>query len=195
MPIIDISRELTTATPYAGDPAPRMHALATHEQDGYQLQAVVMSLHAATHVDAPLHFLKGGSDVAALPLDAFFGPCTVLTVPSGPLDAAFFLRGPLGSAARTPYQDRLLLRGPGYLLKSAIGYLYTRGVRLVGTDRQSVGLPSDERTAHAALLTYGIAVLENLDLSAAPDGQYTLSAAPLKIAGAEGALCRALLSC
>ena len=93
MPIIDISRELTTATPYAGDPAPRMHALATHEQDGYQLQAVVMSLHAATHVDAPLHFLKGGSDVAALPLDAFFGPCTVLTVPSGPLDAAFFLRG------------------------------------------------------------------------------------------------------
>ena len=102
---------------------------------------------------------------------------------------------PLGSAARTPYQDRLLLRGPGYLLKSAIGYLYTRGVRLVGTDRQSVGLPSDERTAHAALLTYGIAVLENLDLSAAPDGQYTLSAAPLKIAGAEGAPCRALLSC
>ena len=185
MPIIDISRELTTATPYAGDPAPRMHALATHEQDGYQLQAVVMSLHAATHVDAPLHFLKGGSDVAALPLDAFFGPCTVLTVPSGPL----------GSAARTPYQDRLLLRGPGYLLKSAIGYLYTRGVRLVGTDRQSVGLPADERTAHTALLTYGIAVLENLDLSAAPDGQYTLSAAPLKIAGAEGAPCRALLSC
>lgn len=194
MPIIDISRELTAATPYAGDPAPRMHALATHEKDGYQLQAIVMSLHAATHADAPLHFLSGGGDISSLPLDAFFGPCTVLTVPSGPLDAAFFMRGVLGSTVRTPFQDRVLLRGPGYLLKSAIGYLYTRGVKLVGTDRQSVGLPTDEKTAHTALLTYGIAVLENLDLSAAPDGQYTLSAAPLKIAGAEGAPCRALLS-
>ena len=55
------------------------------------------------------------------------------------------------------------------------------------------GLPDDERTAHTALLTYGIAVLENLDLSAAPDGDYTLFAAPLKIGGAEGAPCRAIL--
>ena len=185
MPIIDISRELTAAAPYAGDPAPRMHSLATHEADGYQLQAIVMSLHAATHVDAPLHFLPGGSDIASLPLEAFCGPCTVLTVPSGPLDAAFFMR--------VHVSDRVLLRGPGYLLKSAIGYLYTRGVKLVGTDRQSIGLPDDERTAHTALLTYGIAVLENLDLSAAPDGDYTLFAAPLKIVGAEGAPCRAIL--
>lgn len=199
MPIIDISRELTAASPYAGDPAPRMHTLATHDKDGYQLQAIVMSLHAATHVDAPLHFLEGGGDIPSLPLDAFFGPCTVLTVPSGPLDAAFFMRGVLGSGSpyareRDPYHDRVLLRGPGYLLKSAVGYLYTRGVKLVGTDRQSIGLPTDEKTAHTALLTYGIAVLENLDLSAAPDGQYLLSAAPLKIAGAEGAPCRAFLS-
>ncbi len=118
MPIIDISRELTAAAPYAGDPPPRMHALATHEQDGYQLQAIVMSLHAATHVDAPLHFLPGGSDAAALPLDAFVGPCTVLTAPAGALDAAFFLRSAFGAAAPAPHGERLLLRGPGYLLKA-----------------------------------------------------------------------------
>lgn len=193
MPIIDISRELTATAPYAGDPPPRMHALATHEQDGYQLQAVVMSLHAATHADAPLHFLPGGSDVAALPLDAFVGPCTVLTAPAGALDAAFFLRSAFGAAAPAPHGERLLLRGPGYLLKSAIGYLYTRGVRLVGTDQPSVGRPEDERTAHRALLSYGIVVLENLDLSHAPDGRYRLFAAPLKIAGGEAAPCRALL--
>lgn len=194
MPIIDISRELTSAAPYAGDPPPRMHRLATHEKDGFQLQAIVMSLHAATHIDAPLHFLPNGGDITSLPLEAFFGPCTVLTVPSGPLDAAFFMRSAVGAAQRTSFSDRMLLRGPGFLLKSAIGYLYTRGVKLVGTDRQSIGLPSDEKTVHAALLTYGIAVLENLDLSNAPDGTYTLSAAPLKIGGAEGAPCRALLS-
>ena len=36
-------------------------------------------------------------------------------------------------------------------------------------------------------------VLENLDLRAVSDGRYTLYAAPLKISGAEGAPCRALL--
>ena len=50
-----------------------------------------------------------------------------------------------------------------------------------------------DRTAHRALLSYGIAVLENLDLSHAPDGRYRLFAAPLKIAGGEAAPCRALL--
>ena len=64
---------------------------------------------------------------------------------------------------------------------------------LVGTDQPSVGRPEAERTAHRALLSYGIAVLENLDLSHAPDGRYRLFAAPLKIAGGEAAPCRALL--
>lgn len=185
MPVIDISREIMSAGPYAGDPAPRMHKLATHEKDGYQLQAVVMSLHAATHIDAPLHFIAEGSDIASLPLEPYYGPCTVLTVPSGPLDASFFMRSTLS--------ERVLLRGNGYLLKSAVGYLYTRGVKLVGTDRESIGTASDEKTVHTALLTYGIAILENLDLSAAADGEYILSALPLKLGGAEGAPCRAVL--
>ena len=185
MPIIDISREIMGAGPYAGDPAPRMHTLATHERDGYQLSAVVMSLHAATHIDAPLHFLEGGGDIASLPLEPYIGPCTVLTVPNGPLDASFFMRA--------SFCERVLLRGPGYMLKSAVGYLYTRGVKLVGTDRESIGTAADEKTVHVALLTYGIAILENLDLTAAADGTYTLYAAPLKIAGAEGAPCRAAL--
>jgi len=185
MPIIDISRELLSAEPYAGDPAPRTHMLASHERDGYQLQTVMMSLHAGTHADAPLHFLKGGRDIASLDLTAFYGPCTVITVPPTPLDASVFMRVKL--------ESRVLLRGSGHLLKSAVGYFYTQGVRLVGTDRQSIGTKDDEKTIHTALLHYGIAILENLDLSHVSDGTYTLSAAPLKIAGAEGAPCRAML--
>lgn len=185
MSMIDISREIMSAGPYAGDPPPRMHVLATHERDGYRLQAVVMSLHAATHIDAPLHYLPGGSDIASMPLEPYYGPCTVLTVPTGPLDASFFMR--------TAFSERILLRGSGYLLKSAVGYLYTRGVKLVGTDRESIGTAEDEKTVHTALLTYGIAILENIDLIGAADGEYTLSAIPLKIGGAEGAPCRAVL--
>ena len=64
---------------------------------------------------------------------------------------------------------------------------------LIGTDRQSIGSYSDELSVHVALLGYGVAVLENLDLRDVPDGRYTLYAAPLKISGAEGAPCRAIL--
>ena len=94
---------------------------------------------------------------------------------------------------KRPFAPRILLHGKGELTESAIGYLYNQGLILLGTDCQSVGTYSDELSAHTALLGYGIALLENLDLRGVPDGRYTLAAAPLKISGAEGAPCRAIL--
>ena len=47
--------------------------------------------------------------------------------------------------------------------------------------------------AVVALLGYGIAVVENLELSGVWDGDYILFAAPLKIDGGEAAPCRAVL--
>ena len=85
------------------------------------------------------------------------------------------------------------LNGKGELTESAIGYLYNQGCLLIGTNKQSIGSYSDELSVHTALLGYGVAVLENLDLRAVPDGRYTLYAAPIKISGAEGAPCRAVL--
>ena len=72
--------------------------------------------------------------------------------------------------------------------RSAIAYLYNKGLVLIGTDSQSIGTYSDELSAHTALLKgYGIAVLENLELRGVPDGRYILSAAPLKVSGARKA--------
>lgn len=185
MKIYDLSKEIMSTKPYGGDPAPAISKLATLKKDGYNLSSITMSLHAATHVDAPLHFIEKGKDVASLALDSFVGECTVLTVPNRQLDAMFFMR--------YPKVERLLLKGQGELTESGIGYLYNNGVKLIGTDRESIGSPSDECSVHAAILGYKIAVLENLDLSKVPDGNYTLVAAPLKIKGAEAAPCRAML--
>ena len=46
---------------------------------------------------------------------------------------------------------------------------------------------------HLILLQRGIALLEGIVLSDVPEGRYFLSAAPLKLAGCEGAPCRAYL--
>lgn len=185
MRIFDISKEILKTPPYGDDPAPSIQKLATFRKNGYNLSSITMSLHAATHVDAPLHFIKGGADITEMPLDAFVGPCMVLSVPNITLDAMFFMR--------FPKVERLLLHGEGELTESGIGYLYNNGLKLIGTNRDSIGSPSNIRSIHVSILAYRIAVLENLDLEEVPDGEYFLSAVPIKIRGAEGAPCRAVL--
>ena len=186
MKIYDISRDLIKTLPYPGDEPPRLRAVhRMKDGESYNLSRLETSMHAGTHVDAPLHFIADGKDIAAMPLQAFVGECVVLTVPNTPLDAMYFMK--------RPFAPRILLHGKGQLTESAIGYLYNQGCVLIGTDSQSIGSYSDELSVHVALLGYGVAVLENLELKNVPDGRYTLYAAPLKISGAEGAPCRALL--
>ena len=186
MKIYDISRDLIKALPYPGDEPPRLRAVhRMKDGESYNLSRLETSMHAGTHVDAPLHFIASGNDIASLPLEQFVGDCVVLTVPKTPLDAMYFMK--------RPFAPRILLHGPGELTESAIGYLYNQGCVLIGTDRQSIGSYSDELSVHVALLSYGVAVLENLELRNVPDGRYLLYAAPLKISGAEGAPCRAIL--
>ncbi|HML67173.1 MAG TPA: cyclase family protein [Clostridia bacterium] len=186
MKIYDISRDLLKALPYPGDEPPRLRAVhKMKDGESYNLSRLETSMHAGTHVDAPLHFIANGKDIASMPLTHFVGDCVVLTVPKTPLDAMYFMK--------RPFAPRILLHGEGQLTESAIGYLYNQGCVLIGTNKQSIGSYSDELSVHVALLGYGVAVLENLELRNVPDGRYTLYAAPLKISGAEGAPCRAIL--
>ncbi|MBA4347874.1 MAG: cyclase [Clostridiales bacterium] len=186
MKIYDISRDLIEAPPYPGDEPPRLRTVhRMTDGESYNLSRLETSMHAGTHVDAPLHFISNGKDIVSMPLEQFIGECVVLTVPKTPLDAMYFMK--------RPFAPRILLHGEGQLTESAIGYLYNQGCRLIGTNKQSIGSYSDELSVHVSLLGYGVAVLENLDLDAVPDGRYTLYAAPLKISGAEGAPCRAIL--
>ena len=64
---------------------------------------------------------------------------------------------------------------------------------LVGIERNAIGVPGDPVPVHVTLLGAKIGVLEGLELSDAPEGEAFLMAQPLKLAGCEGAPCRALL--
>lgn len=186
MHIYDISRELLETPPYPGDDAPSLKRIRSMDSGApYNLSRLETSVHAATHVDAPLHFIRNGRDVSSIALDVFYGECVVLSAPNIVLDSVYFMR--------LPFAPRILLRGETELSDSAIGYLYNRGAVLLGTDQRSIGKSDDESGTHTALLGYGVSILENLDLRNVPDGRYLISAAPIKIARAEGAPCRAFL--
>ncbi|MBQ4085758.1 MAG: cyclase, partial [Clostridia bacterium] len=67
------------------------------------------------------------------------------------------------------------------------------GIKLLGNEGQSVGPENAPMQVHLILLRRQIALLEGIVLKDVPQGRYFLCAAPLNLAGADGAPCRALL--
>ncbi|MBQ1838713.1 MAG: cyclase family protein [Ruminococcus sp.] len=184
----DISRDTLTCPVFEGDPETEVRTLQSIETDICNLSAVSMSVHAGTHIDAPLHFWEDGSPVDDLRLNTFYGKCTVISV-EGILTGDDMER-------LLPYcKRRVLFHGNGntYLSHSAAIVLADSKVVLVGTDADSIAPPFDEARPHRELARAGITVLENLDLSAIDDGEYELCAFPVKLGGLEAAPCRAIL--
>jgi len=190
MEIIDISREFFSAPLYPGAASPELFKLMDRRQgDAYTLSAVKAEVHSGTHGDAPCHFLDRGCDIAKMPLAAYIGPCHVICCDfTGEITADFLEAIPAGT-------QRILLKNAEncYFPETAGQILKAKGILCVGTDGISVGNILQEASAHCSLLGAGIAILENLDLSRVLPGLYFLSAAPIKMAGSDGAPVRAVL--
>ncbi|MGM0442614.1 MAG: cyclase family protein [Fibrobacterota bacterium] len=204
--IYDISRTISPAmTIWPGDPAVEISpAAAIGAGDPCNVSTITMGSHAGTHIDAPYHFLDSGQTVDQLDPALFCGPCSVVEV-SAPVITAENL------APRLPDTiERLLIKtdNSGFigaegafrhtftaLDVSAARLLRDRDVCLAGIDYLSVESPDalPHAPVHTTLLNAGIIILESIDLSEVPRGEYFLSALPLKIRGGDGAPCRAVL--
>ena len=191
MHLIDITRDMTTAALYPGDPETVLKRVRSIENgDDCNLSTLFACVHTGTHVDAPLHFLEGGFSVEQFPPEVFIGPCVVLEVKDSPITGEYVNE-------RFPQTaERILIKGGGEVtfMDSAAEEAAELPLCLVGTDAQSVGMPYNEIQTHKAFLRKGIAVLEGLDLSAVAPGNYFLIALPMKLGGAEGAPVRAFLA-
>ena len=68
MKIYDISRETAQDTALSRRRTRRALKGVHRMKDGesYNLSRLETSMHAGTHVDAPLHFISGGKDIASL---------------------------------------------------------------------------------------------------------------------------------
>ena len=189
MKIYDISQEVFSCTVYPGDPEPKKHTLsATEDGDLYNLTAFYMCAHNGTHIDAPFHFLPGGKTVEQMDLEAFVGECYVARH-AGDLtaaDAQCILKKAGGAA-------RILIAGKATVTEEAAQVFAAAEIRLLGNESQSVGPEDAPMAVHLALLRRGVALLEGIVLTGIREGRYLLNAAPLKLAGADGAPCRAIL--
>ncbi len=191
MDVIDISRDLLKTPVYPGDPEGYIDDVqAIKRGDRCNLNAVYFCLHTATHIDAPLHFIEGGKSIEQFPPELFLGECAVVEAPPGPITGAF-------AEENFPWRDceRLLIKGNGlsYLMEASAYYIVDSGIKLLGTDSQSIGNHGSNDVIHKAVLSADIPIIEGLDLTDVEPGRYFLVAQPVKIGGLEAAPCRAIL--
>ncbi|HEY3304673.1 MAG TPA: cyclase family protein [Candidatus Binatia bacterium] len=171
--------------------------------DSSNSSAVTMSLHSGTHMDAPFHFAPDGATIDNLPLDLFIGPALVHEVETERYIKAEHVKAiELDGITRVLFKtcnSELLKRGsydPDFVAFSvkAAEALVAKGAKLVGLDFLSVAHAGDEQVmVHRAFLDRGVALLEGIDLSAVSPGRYELICFPIKVRGADGAPCRAVL--
>jgi arylformamidase len=200
--IIDISQPLGRATAtWPGDT--RFESFWVMRQDrgdSCNVGSVTMSLHTATHMDAPLHFLQNAAGADGIDLTACVGPALLVdlqgvrevlpehlsTVEPGLMERVLLKTG-------TARYDRF---EPdfGCLSEAAACRLAECGVRLVGIDTPSVDR-SDSKSlgTHRVLAGAGIVILENLRLDDVGPGIYELIALPLRLEEMDASPVRAIL--
>ena len=149
-----------------------------------------MSAHVGTHVDAPSHVDPRGAPIGSVPLDPFFGRACVVDLPGrGEIGAEALPRGTFAA-------PRVLFRTGGRVFLSPLAALRLaeKGIVLVGTDAMSVDpLDAVDLPVHRTLLSRGVSVLENLDLSKATPGEYRLIALPILFKELDASPVRAIL--
>lgn len=192
--IWDISQPVFDCAVYPGDPKPEKAMLSRLENgDVCNLTAFSMCAHNGTHVDAPLHFLKGGKGVGSVALEKFVGPAYVGTMEGdvSALDAETLLE--TAKAAYPGAEKRILIKGNATVTLEAAEVFARAGIDLIGNESQTVGPEDAPMAVHLALLSAEVVLLEGVRLSLVPDGAYLLNCAPINLGDCDGAPCRAIL--
>ncbi len=201
MQIYDVSVPLSASTPtYPGDPGIEIKQwLSLAGGDSANVTVLHFGAHSGTHVDAPSHFIEGGSGVDSLPLSSLIGRAEVIEVPSDVkvIDEGFVADSCSASCERVLFKTRnsefwndvtrAFHPDYTYVNPAAARRLADNGIKLVGIDYLSIEqFQSDKFEAHHALLSKGVVVLEGLDLRKINAGTYELICLPIRIAEGTG---------
>jgi len=202
--IYDITRPITPQL--AGWPGDTQYSAKEmmRIQDGHSvnLSTLTLSAHLGTHVDAPYHFEADGMKMNDVDLSAYVGPSTVVDFRDvdGALTPEHLGRVDLDKAERLLIHTKYSLVADDqwysdfvYPTPEAAQLMVDHGIKLFGTDSPSVDPETDKliRT-HKTFGRGNIYILEGLQLTDVPAGEYELTALPLKLDG-DGSPVRAIL--
>ena len=185
--------------------------------DQFRISRIGAACHGFSHVDAQAHILADAPTIEATPLDRVVGPCRVLRLHDVPDNAPV---GPDRLAAADPggNEGEILLLSTGWdtrrdantpafwreapwLTRDSAEWLLARRPTAVAFDfpqdhpirllLDRIEVPFDQHVTHDVLLRAGVTLVEYLvNTRALAENRVLLSAAPLKIPGADGAPAR-----
>ncbi|MDR2088054.1 MAG: cyclase family protein [Clostridiales Family XIII bacterium] len=189
----------------AGDP----HMIWTHRVDHAsficQASLVVMPSHLGTHVDAPLHYVKGGKTTADVELSRFCGKAVCLAADDFPREGEYDIKPLLERNAASVEAGDILILYTGYeklvgtpeyfkfpnFAENTGEALEARGLRGIGFDSPSISLGNNR--AHQEVLGREIAIIESLvNLESLVGRRFFFIALPLKFEDGDGSPVRAV---
>ena len=201
VPIYDITVPISNELPtWPGDPSVQLTVWRSLSSgDSANVSMLNFGAHTGTHVDAPAHFIEGAAKIESLPLDVLIGPAQVIEVPDDlrVIDEEFVLAHCAPETTRVLFKTRnSTFWGKSepefhadftYLDPHAAQRLVERGIKLAGIDYLSIEqYDSPKHETHLALLSHGVVILEGLDLTDIPAGNYELICLPLRLRNSKG---------
>jgi arylformamidase len=171
---------------------------------GANVSTIRFGSHTGTHADAARHFFDDGQTVDKIPLERLIGPALLLSFPDdvravGAAELrAHDIKGQTRILLRTRdsafLSQKEFVKDYTYLAPDGAQYLVDQGVELVGIDYLSIEqFHSGHHLTHRTLLERSVVIVEGLDLSVPPPGEYQFICLPLRIEGCDGAPARAVL--
>jgi arylformamidase len=223
MQVIDLTMKITPSIRvFPGSPQPSFIPWSRFDVNGYDSEAMFMSTHTGTHVDAPCHFKSGLASIDMISANRLVCNATLIRVEKTANQLIEEqdlgddqIRQGYAVVIATGWEKRsgnsnYMSENPG-LSKQAARYLSRKKVNAVAIDSPSIDAGSDTKekfVAHNILLSSNILVVENLcnldkiakrrssssnnKNSSATTTTFTLIISPLKLGGATGSPARVL---
>ncbi len=174
--------------------------------DPVTMSRIEINSHDGTHIDSPLHFIKGGSSIDEMPIETAMGPARVIEIKNDQEITVEELRPHqiqageriLFKTKNSPgvYATRVYKKEYVAITPDSANYLTDIGISLVGLDYltiASMNPPENINTVHLAFLSKGIYILEAINLDGITPGNYELICLPLRLDKGDAGPCRAVI--
>lgn len=182
------------------DKKPLFKVVSDHNTGTSHESRALLDMHVGTHMDAPLHMVKGGDTIDNQDLYKCVTNCKLFDLSN--------VKEKIEMEDISKYEiceeDFIIFKTRNshavefdfkfvFISTEVAQFLASKKIKGVGIDALSVERDQPLHETHEAFLNNNIAVLEGLNLKDVCEGEYFLVALPLKIKGAEGAPARAIL--
>ena len=207
--IIDLSQSINSDIKlYPGSPNVYFLKWSKYSIDGYDSEAIFLSTHTGTHMDAPSHFIEGAESIDDIDVNRFvmknvhllkiFKSSNQLITAEDIINSNIDIKANDSIVFSTGWEhnynsDNYISSNPG-LSPQAATYLSNKKINAVAIDSPSIdsGIES-EFPVHQILLKNNIIIIENICNLAQIDKKiFKLIVIPLRLRGASGSPVRAL---